>query len=147
MSADRTKPVQPPLFEAEDGGSRERTTGNECPKCHATIPEGKLACPDCTEGHSRATYLEFQKSYLPFVVTGKHILRITRVRESPWHLVLIGDPRHAYCGHSVGEGWRTKRQSMLEPMPEPRICTLCKEVFDRLCAEAGVRREVAGART
>jgi hypothetical protein len=112
-----------------------------CRECGLPIGDKILGprCEGCIERRARAALLQHQKLFLPQVLQGSHALSITHLGDLVWHVVLIGDRYHAYCGQSVGPGWQIKRVT-LDQWP-PRMCHLCKEVFDRLLEE--VRAEVA----
>jgi|SRR5215475_517257 len=105
----------------------------KCKKCGANIPDDHVACPACTMAKSRQAYLEYQKHYLPRVIEGKAVLRITRQGDRPWHLVLVGDPYHAYCGEPVSPAWSQRREH-LDELPT-KVCALCRDVFTRLKEE------------
>lgn len=120
----------------------------KCPQCHVEIPDrvevhGRkirlpLLCPDCVERQSRQAYLEHQKQYLPGVLEGVYALTLTKHANGlHWHVVLVGDAHHAWCGSDVSTRWARRYVKF----PEQRLADVCREchaTFDRLVKELGL---------
>jgi hypothetical protein len=111
-----------------------------CPVC--LREHSKVVCPYCTSQRSRDAYLEFQKQWVPGFIEGRFRLTLARSRERPWHLLLVGDPEHAYCGEKVSPNWERRRVDYdgtllyaKDPMGKPTVCPLCAEEFERLRSE------------
>jgi len=121
---------------------------NDCIRCNSPIPDGVLGnvCRNCIERASFQTYLAYQKQVLKEICAGKGELRLAHLVEQPWHIVLLGDPEHAYCGQKIGSGWKHKHENILS-LTRLTMCKLCMETLDRLCVECGALRpqEVSGA--
>jgi hypothetical protein len=128
-----------------------------CPVC--SREHAKMICPYCLAQQSRDSYLEFQKQYLPGVLAGRLKLVLVRRKEtqrprsqSPsWHLRLVGDREHAWCGAAVGSQWEEKRESYGEELfsardlwSRPTVCERCAEEFERLKREVEAAERVAG---
>jgi len=107
----------------------------DCPSCRASIPDGMLACPDCAERQSRLASLEEQKRYLAEVLRGDRLLTLTKTaNQTRWHVLLLGEPGHVWCGQRVTGQWMQRRVVYPEQQLA-NVCRQCREVFDRLVKE------------
>src|SRR5215831_7374932 len=93
-----------------------------CRECKAVMHQEAKLCQSCAAvaERSKAAYLEHQKQFLPEVVAGNRVLRIAHLRDQAWHLVLIHDADHAFCGAKIGGGWNVQRMT-----PTVKICREC----------------------
>jgi hypothetical protein len=100
-----------------------------------------LHCKDCLAKRSLAAYLEYQKHFLPDVLSGRSRLLIVRnpgtrdARLAAWHLALAGDGRHAWCGDKIAQPWERKR-ALLDGGLLEKICPACRAAFERIAGEA-----------
>jgi len=108
-----------------------------CAKCHTDYKE--IVCPECVARFSRQALLDLQKSYLPGILAGEHLLTLTHTKNQALpHIVLVGTHgshcHQAWCGQSV----TPKKNDRRVRYPEQQlanVCRLCREVFDRLVKE------------
>ena len=126
-----------------------------CPDCGATVPDHKVylrggkqhiympvVCTVCAEEKSRAAYLARQKEFLPRIVAGEVELTLTYPANARlFHIRLIGEPRHAFCGMKTPGQWFKKYARLTEDL-RAELCPRCLEVLDRLRKEIE-RAEVA----
>jgi len=104
-----------------------------CTKCKQYFKEGMLQCPVCWARKSHEIYVEFQKQFLPPILAGK--AKITRVRTlgNQWHIALIGDRNHGWCGIEfkprLGE-------ASFDPERLDVVCPDCRKTFEDLVQEA-----------
>lgn len=112
-----------------------------CPTCRNQIPEAALTCPDCLERESRQILLEHQKQFLPGILRGIYALTLAKSAQQPtWHMRLVGDAGHAWCGEEISPQWKHKRYVRLTEEPS-NLCPRCLEVFEGMVKE--IRPEVA----
>lgn len=106
-----------------------------CHTCRNQIPEAALACPDCLERESRKILLERQKSYLPGILRGIYALTLAKPAEQPaWHMRLVGDDGHAWCGEEISPQWKHKRYVRLTEELR-NLCPRCLDVFEQMVKE------------
>lgn len=102
-----------------------------CPTCHDPIPELALACPTCLGRQAQAIYLEHQKRFLPGVLKGVYSIALAKAaHEAKWHMRLIGDAYHAWCGETISPQWRHRHFKLGEPYDI--LCPRCAEVFEQM---------------
>jgi len=113
-----------------------------CPDCGAEY--GAIICPPCSERKSREAYLSLQQVWLDRVLNGQVWLVLNRrTRSGPHHVVLFGDPMHAYCG-TLLDGPQQRRKEAYSDKLRPDLCHKCVEVFDELVRkEAALKAEAA----
>jgi hypothetical protein len=120
-----------------------------CPVC--SREHAKVICPYCASQRSRNSYLEFQKQYVPGVLEGRFKLTLVHRSGAPtWHLRLVGDREHAWCGEAVGSRWEERREnysgellSAQDLFGRPTVCARCAEEFERMKKDL----EASGLRT
>lgn len=106
-----------------------------CPTCHDPIPDAALACPACLERKSRKIVLEHQKQFLSGILTGVYTLTLAKpVGEPGWHIRLVGDARHAWCGQEISPQWKHRRYVRLTEEPR-NLCPRCLDVFEQMVKE------------
>lgn len=111
-----------------------------CPACGAE--HNRLTCPACADRKSREAYLNLQTSYLPAILTGRMDLHLNRRTHSgPYHVALVGDPQHGYCGHLL-DGPQQRRRMPYSEKLRADLCAKCVAVFDAIVA-AELRRAEA----
>ena len=115
-----------------------------CPRCGQPV-EG-LACPACTALQSRQAIFEHQAAHLDNLRRGRLEFYAKRMSgKHPWHLMLVGDPGHAWCGAeflNVGKGNRRHiRYAQLPELLEGKaLCLACREALAQM-EEAHAIRE------
>jgi hypothetical protein len=102
-----------------------------CPRCKQTYVG--LACEHCVERSSREDLLAQQRQFLPALFAGTSDFTLARPGRGKYHIVLIGDPDHAYCGQSIHNETRT-RVAYSQMLPD----TLCPACREQLAALRGV---------
>lgn len=111
-----------------------------CPGCRNEIPHLALACPTCLERESRKILVEHQRQFLPGILQGVYVLTLAKpVGEPGWHIRLVGDARHAWCGQEISPQWKHRRYVRLTEEPG-NLCPRCLEVFEGMVKE--LRSEV-----
>ena len=106
-----------------------------CPTCHDPIPDAALACPTCLERKSRKILLEHQRQFLPGILTGVYALTLAKAAKQPtWHMRLVGDAGHAWCGEEMSPQWRHRRYVRLTE-ERSNLCARCLEVFEQMVKE------------
>ena len=106
-----------------------------CPDCRNEIPHPALACPTCWDRRSRKILLADQKRFLPGILQGVYTLTLAKsVHERGWHIRLVGDAYHAWCGTEISPQWKHRRYVRLTEEPS-NLCPQCLEVFERMAKE------------
>jgi len=103
-----------------------------CAICNAPISPPDFACRACTERASAQEMLAFQKHSLPEIIAGREFVALARIAER-WHLVLVGDPLHAFCGLKISPQFNRMKR-LWGDLPA-RTCKECLEVFEKLRKE------------
>lgn len=113
---------------------------NNCPKCHAPIPDLKLSCPACAERASCTAFLALQKRYLPSILADARPLLLTRPAKARLlHIVMLGEPdgpHHAWCGEEVSPQWKVRDYHLYSELLRQPVCALCLEKFEIVRREA-----------
>jgi hypothetical protein len=112
-----------------------------CPDCRNEIPAPALHCPDCLSRKARKLYLKHQKGFLPGILEGIYKLTLAKpAADRTWHIRLVGDAGHAWCGEEISPQWKHRRYVRLTE-DRANLCPRCTEVFERMVRE--IRPEVA----
>lgn len=110
-------------------------TDRICPTCHDPIPELALQCPTCLGRKSRRIYLEHQKLFLPGILQGINTLTLAKpANQTTWHIRLVGDAHHAWCGEAISPQWSHRRYVRLTEKRSD-LCARCLELFDQMVKE------------
>jgi hypothetical protein len=105
-----------------------------CPRCKQTYVG--LACEHCAERGSREGLLAQQRQFLPALFAGRSDFTLARPGRGKFHIALIGDPDHAWCGQPIAKLQR-RRVTYSQLLPN----TLCPACREQLAALRGVAVE------
>ena len=98
-------------------------------------PYEGFACPVCLARISRESYLRQQAMFLPFVLNGRLDLKLSkRKRSDLYHIELIEEPTHAYCGEKLEYSPLRERQKYSEEL-RAKLCPKCVAQFDECVAK------------
>lgn len=102
-------------------------------------PYEGFACPVCLARISRESYLRQQEMFLPFVMAGRLDLKLAKRRRSDlYHIQLIEEPTHAYCGEKLDPPLIRSREQYSEEL-RPTVCAKCLSTFDECVTKSKVR--------